>query len=82
MTTRTSLSEHDPEKQPLSEYSGEDDCRVYWASHGCRYQRSHDEIHQCSCGCTLESWMPTYGEDAIEHDTRVHITNPPPGWKR
>jgi hypothetical protein len=57
-------------------------CRVYWASHGCKKHRDHAGIHVCECGDRLESWMPTYGEDArpgpIEHRL-VHAV-PPRGW--
>lgn len=24
-------------------------CRVYWGSHGCRFERGHDGPHECEC---------------------------------
>jgi hypothetical protein len=24
-------------------------CRVYWGSHGCRFERGHDGQHECEC---------------------------------
>ena len=44
-------------------------CRVYWASHGCMYERGHDGPHECDCGedsADHPMFGPThfYGEDA------------------
>lgn len=55
-------------------------CRVYWASHGCARPRDHAKRHVCDCGSALESWMPTYGEDAMADDPRVLVAPAPPDW--
>lgn len=26
-----------------------DKCRVYWGSHGCRFERGHEGPHECDC---------------------------------
>lgn len=45
-------------------------CRVYWGSHGCKYDRGHEGPHECDCcecdgPCKPEcvAKPPYYGED-------------------
>ena len=28
---------------------GNEDCRVYWGSHGCKRTRGHEGLHECDC---------------------------------
>lgn len=46
---RTESEEFVPNKFPRPEH----DCRVYWGSHGCHLERSHDGHHWCDC-CECE----------------------------
>lgn len=48
----------------VSPHAG-DWCRVYWGSHGCRFERGHHGPHACECGGKPYHgrWTRFYGED-------------------
>lgn len=54
------------------------ECRVYWGSHGCRFNRGHDGPHECDC-CTCPEGRHN-GVDAprLIDDEKVACVSKPP----
>jgi len=39
-------------------------CRVYWGSHGCKFERGHQGLHQCDC-CTCDPHIEDNEEGCV-----------------
>lgn len=40
-------------------------CRVYWGTHGCRFERGHDGPHECDCCFCQDHQANHYDEDGV-----------------